>query len=55
MPYMINSWSIVDGASLSVSKSKLVCRSLIFVDHKLALVYLLGPNIIRISNNSFCP
>ena len=38
MPYMISSQSITDGVSLSVSKSKLVYISLIFVDNKLKLI-----------------
>jgi len=33
MPYTISSWSVIDGVSLSVSKSKLVYSSLIFVDY----------------------
>ena len=41
MPYMISSLSVADGVSLSVSKSKLVYISLIFVDDKLKLIYLL--------------
>jgi len=41
MPYMISSWSVADGASLSVSKLKLVYRSLIFVDNKLVFICLL--------------
>jgi len=32
MPYMISSQSVTDGVSLSVSKSKLVYSSLIFLD-----------------------
>jgi len=35
MPYMFSSQSHTDGISLSVSKSKLVYSSLIFVDNKL--------------------
>jgi len=35
MPYMIRSRSVTDGVSLSVSKSKLVYSSLIFVEKKL--------------------
>jgi len=31
MPYMISSQSVTDGVSLSVSKSKLVYSSLIFL------------------------
>jgi len=38
MPYMISSRSVTDGVSLSVSKSKLVYSSLIFVDNKLTLI-----------------
>ena len=41
MLYMINSRSVTDGASLSVSKSNLVYSSLIFVDNKLTLSCLL--------------
>jgi len=41
MPYMISSRSVTDGVSLSVSKSKLVYSSLIFVDNKLTLICLL--------------
>jgi len=37
MPYMINSRSVIDGTSLSLSKSKLVYSSLMFVDNKLTL------------------
>ena len=33
MPYMISSQSITDSVSLSVSKSKLVYSSLIFLDN----------------------
>jgi len=36
--YMISSRSVTDGISLSVSKSKLVYSSLIFVDNKLTLI-----------------
>ena len=32
MPYMISNQSVTDGVSLSVSKSKLVYSSLIFLD-----------------------
>ena len=38
--YMISSQSFTDGVSLSVSKSKLVYSSLIFVDNKLTLICL---------------
>ena len=38
MLYMISSQSVTDGVSLSVSKSKLVYSSLIFVDNKLTLL-----------------
>jgi len=38
MPYMISSRSVIDGISLSDSKSKLVYSSLIFVDNKLTLI-----------------
>ena len=41
MPYMISSWSVTDGISLSVNKSKLVYSSLMFVDNKLTLICLL--------------
>jgi len=41
MPYMISSRSVTDGVNLSVSKSKLVYSSLIFVDNKLTLICLL--------------
>jgi len=41
MPYMTSSQSVTDGISLSVSKSKLVYSSLIFVDNKLTLICLL--------------
>jgi len=41
MPYMISSQSVTDGISLSVSKSKLVYGSLIFVDNILTLICLL--------------
>ena len=42
MPYMISSRSVTDGVSLSVSKSKLVYRSLIFVDNKLTFIVFHG-------------
>jgi len=48
MPHMISSWSVADGVSPSVSKSKQVYRSLIFVDNNKHV------NIKTISN-SFCP
>ena len=38
MPYMISSWTVADNASLSISKSKLVYRSMIFVNNKLTLI-----------------
>jgi len=38
MPYIISSQSVTDGISLSVSKSKLMYSSLIFVDNKLTLI-----------------
>jgi len=38
---MISSRSVTDGVSLSVSESKLVYSSLIFVDNKLTLICLL--------------
>jgi len=41
MPYMIISRSVTDAISLSVSKSKLVYSSLIFVGNKLTLICLL--------------
>ena len=41
MPYMISSRPVTDGVSLSVSKSKLVYSSLIFVESKLTLICLL--------------
>jgi len=41
MLYVINSRSVTDTISLSVSKSKLVYNILIFVDNKLALMWLL--------------
>jgi len=41
MPHMISSQSVTDGISVSVSKSKLVYSSLIFVDNKLTLTRLL--------------
>jgi len=41
MPYMISSRSLTDGVSLSVTESKLVYSSLIFIDDKLTLIYLL--------------
>ena len=41
MLYMISSQSVTDGVSLSIIESKLVYNSLIFVDNKLALIYLL--------------
>jgi len=46
MPYMISSQSVIDGVSLSVSKSKLVYSSLIF--------YINLPVNIATLNNSFC-
>ena len=41
MLYMISSWSVTDGVSLLVIKSKLVYTSMIFVDNKLTLICLL--------------
>jgi len=41
MLYMISSWSVTDGISLSFSKSKLVYSSLMLVDNKLTLICLL--------------
>ena len=41
MPYVISSQSVTGGTSLSVSKLKLVCSSLILVDNKLTLICLL--------------
>ena len=41
MPYMISSRSGTDGVSLSVIKSKPVYSSLIFVDSKVTLIYVL--------------
>ena len=41
MSYIISSRSVTDGISLSVSKSKLVYSSFIFVDNKLTSVCLL--------------
>ena len=42
MPYMISNYSVADGTVChSVGKSKLVYSSLIFVDNKLILIYLL--------------
>jgi len=38
---MISSQSVTDGVSLSVSKSKLVYNSLIFLDNQLTLICLL--------------
>jgi len=38
MPYTISSWTVADNASLSISKSKLVYRSMIFVNNKLTLI-----------------
>jgi len=38
MPYMLSSRSVTDGISLSVSKSKLIYSSLIFVGNKLTLI-----------------
>jgi len=38
---MISSQSVTDGVSLSISKSKLVYNSVIFVDNKLTLIRLL--------------
>jgi len=39
MPCMISSWSVADGVSLAISKSKLVYSSLIFVDINLPITY----------------
>jgi len=50
MPYMISSWSVVDGVSLPVSKVKLVYISLIFVDNKLALICLLTSATVSVYN-----
>jgi len=41
MPYMISSRSVADGVSLSVSKSKLVYGSLIYVDNKVKRICFL--------------
>jgi len=41
MPYMMSSRSVTDWISPSVSKSKLVYSSLVFVDNKLTLIGLL--------------
>jgi len=41
MPYMISSRSVTDGVNLSVSESKLVYSSLIFLDNKLTLICVL--------------
>ena len=49
MPYMISSRSVTDGVSLSVSKSKLVYSTLIFVDNKLTLICLLTYQLVTIS------
>jgi len=49
MPYIISSRSVTDGISLSVSKSKLVYSSLIFVDNKLALICLLTKQLATVS------
>jgi len=42
MPYMTSSWSVTDGISLSVSKSKLVYSSLISLDNKVKWICLLS-------------
>jgi len=39
MLYMISSWSVADGVSLSVNKSKLVYRSLISVENKVKWIW----------------
>ena len=41
MPYMISSQSVTDGISLSVTMSKLVYNSVIFVHNKLTFISLL--------------
>ena len=41
MPYMISSLSVTDGVSLAVVKSKLVYKSMIFLDNKHILICLL--------------
>ena len=41
MLYMISSLSVTDGVSLLVIKSKLVYISMIFVDNKHTLIFLL--------------
>jgi len=41
MPYMISSRSVTDGVSLSVSKSKLVYSSLIFVKYLCSKIAIL--------------
>jgi len=51
MPYMISSQSVTDGISLSVSKLKLVYKSLIFVDNK----HINLPVNITTIGNSFSP
>jgi len=40
--HMISSWSVTDGVSLSVIKSKPVYTSTIFVDNKLTLIWLIS-------------
>ena len=40
MPYMIGSRPVIGSASLSVSKSNVVYKSLIFVDNKLKLALI---------------
>ena len=40
MPFMISSWSVTGDVSLLVSKSKLICRSLISVDNEVNRICL---------------
>jgi len=46
---MISSWSVTDGVGLSVSKSKLVYSSFIFVDNKLSHLPITRQQLVLLS------
>jgi len=46
---MISSWRVTDGVSLSVSKSKLVYSSFIFVDNKLSHLPITRQQLVLLS------
>jgi len=55
MPYMISSRSVIDGVSLSVIMSKLVYKSMIFVDNKLTLICILVGGMAQWQNVGLWP